>query len=222
MHPRCFLLLALLLVSGATTEPSARVVLQDWAAPRVQEFDPKHPPADLPMLAARHAALADARPFVFWEGGAVIGDWNAATRTLTLAGVEKVTISGGSEIRLPADVAPAVREHEGGHDALNALEWNESARKSAEQAAAGLVGRTFAGEGNDNMARSADAWKKAEAERDKQFNDALAQLLERMGRLGDRYDALTDHGRSRTVDTTHGVAATWRERKVAAATQPGK
>jgi hypothetical protein len=219
------LLLPLLVAAAPASQPSGTVSIEAWEAPHQIEFDSKNPPGDLARI-SNEPALADCGPILAWHGADLQGRWNSYNATLILTQVEAVTFTGFSEIRMPHGVPQIIRDHEAGHDALNALEWKDSAQALADAAAAGIVRMKFIGLGKDDAARQADAWNQARAERDRRFQSVIDALLPRMDALSKRYDELTDHGRSRTVDSKHGVESAWRERNnlpiTRPATQPGK
>ena len=196
-----------------------RITVAPWADATEETYDPAHPPDDLPPVRSGHAE-ADAQPWVTWEGAALDGHWDAATKMLVITEVGDVTLAGHTTIRVPEHVSDTLRAHEYGHDALNANEYFRSARVLFGEATRALTGMKFTGEGNDDDARRRDAWAKANAERDRLLNEATAKLTERMDALSDLYDDATAHGRSRLVNTQRGIEIALQKRDHPPATRP--
>lgn len=214
-----FLAIVSLLATPFAASGATRITVKPWGDAVEETYDPSHPPEDLPPVRGGHAD-ADARPWVRWEGAAIDGHWDGASKTLVLTEVGEVTISGRTTIRLPEQVADSLRAHEYGHDALNANEYFRSAHVLAGEAARALAGSRFTGEGDDDVACRRDAWAKAHAERDRQMNEATTKLTERMDALADLFDEATAHGRSRLVDTKRGIEIAIQKRDHPPATKP--
>ena len=193
-------LITLALLTAPAAVATAGVIVSPWGPPSTTEFPPESPPPDL------GDEDADAQPALGWSGGAVGGTWNPADSTFTVGSLGDITLSGHTNIRVPSDADSALRAHENGHDQLNKHEYDQNAKKKVEDALRGFTGMKFKGEGATDAARRADALAKAEAERNRRMDRALAAIAQQMDALGAAYDDLTDHGRSDTVNTTEGVA----------------
>ena len=137
--------------------------------------------------------------------------WVPTTNTYCVTNVG-VTVSGYSTIRLPNDADATLTGHEDGHDRLMKDEYDKNAKTKVEDAFRGFKGACFVGQGATDDERFQDAQKQAEQERDKRIDRATAAIAQQMEALNRKYDKLTDHGKSKTVNTAAGEAEAKKER----------
>ena len=196
-----------------------KITIEKWSEAIEETFDPSAAPGDLPN-ALFGKAEADAKPWVDWHGAALACKWDLATKTLVVTDIEEVTISGHTIIRLPDDAPRYLRDHEYGHDSLNSNEYFRSARAAVVESLKGLITSKFVGTGANDDACYRDAVAKAEAERDRRMNDAVAKIIARIDALAAHFDDATNHGKSSKVDTKRGIEMAIRRRDESAATRP--
>jgi hypothetical protein len=185
------------LVTGPAWGQTVKV--SPWGAPKTESFPPDTPPGDL-----AEGEAADATPFAAVIGASHTGTWNAATRTYTINKLGDIDVSGFTRIRLPKDADPTLKGHEQGHDDLNRNEYEKNAKRKVEEAFKGLNGMRFTGEGATDAARQADARAKATKERNTRLQRAQDAILQQMNTLNTKYDTLTTHGTSDSVNTADG------------------
>jgi len=173
------------------------VTTQPWSDPTIETFDHNTPPGDLAA-----GEDADATPFASVTGAAFGGV--AAGGKFTVNAVGAVTTSGHTRIRQPDNASDTLKGHEQGHDDLNKNEYDGRAAGKVKDALRGFNGQMFMGEGATEAARNADATAKAQQERDRRLARAQDAILDQMGTLGTKYDTLTAHNTSPTVDTAKG------------------
>lgn len=178
---------------------SATVIVNAWGTPQTQTFDHNNPPSDLPA-----GENADAAPSVSWSGGATHGTWDPSTSTYTVSSLDDITLTDHTTIRLPDNADDKLKGHENGHDRLSKAEYDRLAKEKVDDALNGLVGMKFTGAGATDADRQQDAKNKAAAERNKRMKRAIDSIVEQMDKLNNKYDDLTDHGSSSTVDTPTG------------------
>ena len=193
----CPLLLAALALIASPSRAS--VTVSTWGAPTTETFDHNNPPSDLPA-----GENGDATADVNWTSTPFNGTWNPNTNEYTVTDEGAITITGHTKIRLPDNANAALTAHENGHDRLSKSEYDRLAKKKVEDAMKGFVGQKFTGVGATDAARLADAKAKATAERDKRMKRATDSILQQMDVLNNKYDDLTKHGSSGTVDTPTG------------------
>ncbi|OGF09259.1 MAG: hypothetical protein A2W00_07345 [Candidatus Eisenbacteria bacterium RBG_16_71_46] len=175
------------------------VTVTPWGPPDTETFDHNDPPGDLP-----EGENGDAAPDVQWSATAYGGTWNPGTSTLTITSAGDFTLSGHTNIRLPDNADATLTGHENGHDRLSKDEYDRLAKKKVEDALKGFVGMSFVGTGATDADRLQSAKDQATAERDKRMKRAIDAIKQQMDVLNDKYDDLTEHGSSPTVDTPTG------------------
>lgn len=194
----------------ARGDDTVTVNVQAIPAPTVTEFPPNNTPADLDPKEA-----ADTKANVKVEGGAFNGSFDGTKLTITSVG--EVTVSGTTKIRRPNNADQTLKDHENGHDDLIKGEYNRTAKKKAEDAMRGFKGMMFVGEGNTRDERKASATAKAEAERNARLKKAEKGIFDQIDTLNKKYDDLTKHGTSQTVNTSQGKQMAKKELGLASA-----
>ena len=174
--------------------------------PTVQTFDPNNPPSDLGA-----GEKADTKTTVSLSGAFNLG-FNAQTKKFVVEGVDPVEVSGQTVIRQPNNADGDLMKHEQGHHTLSKNEYDQRVAKKVADALCGFKGMTFMGAGNTFKERAADAEKQAQAEYDRRMKRAKDAIESQMKTLSAKYDSLTDHGKSPTVDTDKGTKEALKER----------
>jgi len=195
---------------------AVEVVVDPYPAdPNVETFPDADPPDDL-----KAGEDGDASTSVGVDGQDGDNGFSAQnTADGVVIGPVKVTVSADpTRIRIPEshdNDDSDLKKHEIGHHDLYAWEYGQRAERKAEDALRGFSGKEFVGEGDTAQERQDSAYAKAQEE----FNrilDRIKDAIEKQGEeLGKKYDKLTDHGESTTVDTAKGVAETKKERNKA-------
>jgi hypothetical protein len=156
-------------------------------------FDPAHPPADMPSLHEREAALTQSE---FSCGVAVTyqvlshrqqdGLCHSVLKVRGLA----ITLQLKLVIWLPNNATPKLSAHEEGHREI-AERVYQDAEKAARSITKSLEGKTLAGDAADCEAAEKGAVRAAAD----QFCHAYLDLTARpASRVGDIYDEITAHG----------------------------
>ena len=183
------------------------VVVSPWGPAQETWYDPPNPPINL-----HPDERGDATVHLGCAASTFHGNWDSATHTLTIDGLGDVTLSGYTAIRVPGgpgnDPPPDLLAHEYGHDELFRWEYEQRARQKMEDALNGFIGMKFVGAGSTDAQRDQDARDQATAELDRRVGRACDAIQQQMQEISDKYDMLTDHGTSQTVNTAQGVAAT--------------
>lgn len=174
--------------------------------PTVQTFDPNNPPSDLGA-----GEKADAKTTVSLSGTFSTG-FNNQTKKFFVKDVDPVEVSGQTVIRQPNNADDDLKKHEQGHHTLSKNEYDQRAAKKVADALCGFKGMMFMGAGNTFQERAADAEKQAQAEYDRRLKRAKDAIESQMKTLSAKYDSLTDHSKSPTVDTDKGIKEALKER----------
>ncbi|MBI3321428.1 MAG: PEP-CTERM sorting domain-containing protein [Candidatus Omnitrophica bacterium] len=174
--------------------------------PTVQTFDPNTPPGDLGA-----GEKADAKTTVSLSGTFSTG-FNNQTKKFFVKDVDPVEVSGQTVIRQPNNADDDLKKHELGHHTLSKDEYDKRVAKKVADALSGFKGMMFMGAGNTFQERAADAEKQAQAEYDRRLKRAKEAIESQMKTLSAKYDSLTDHSKSPTVDTDKGVKEAIKER----------
>ena len=190
-------------VTASATGPETNVTpLPD---PSIETFDPNSPPVGL------SGEKADAKTSVSLSGTFSTG-FNPQTQKFFVEGVDPVELSSQTVIRQPSNADDQLKKHELGHHTLSKNEYEARAAKKIDDALCGFKGMTFTGAGNTFQQRAADAEKQAQAEYDRRLKRAKEAIESQMKTLSAKYDSLTDHGKSPTVDTDKGTKEALKER----------
>ncbi|EAZ88061.1 hypothetical protein [Crocosphaera chwakensis] len=209
---------------------NTNVTVNPWGMPMIMEFDPnKSPgteadptiPGDLPGPPAdengnsllREGEDAFAQPFIQQT---FMYQFNSDQNgKITITSIN-VTVSGKTVIHLPNDADDTLKEHENGHDTLNKEEYTKRIEGKLKDSLRDLMGSMYVGEGNTLQEKINNAKAKAEkAINDRLIQRGIASSTMQMDTLGKKYDKLTDHGKSDTVDTDEGVKEAIKERNKA-------
>jgi hypothetical protein len=119
-----------------------------------------------------------------------------------------VTLGGTIVIHLPANARRQLIEHERGHDVLARYAYGRIAEREFSRALRGFVGRSY-------LPRPGKSAKQvAEEVFYRRLAKASSEIQTRIDALSDEFDRLTQHGRSRRVDTKRGIeqAKEWFEK----------
>ena len=185
------LLLLTLCAVRLTADCALNVEIVLWPNPTIERFDPGKPPADL-----ANPGVADSTAAIHADGVALTGTWDG--ETYVIQGSAVITVRGGTRLRLPRGKT-GIGRHEEGHDALFKWCYEREARSIFENTLRGLPS-VYTGQTRD------EALAKAAAEVKARIDSALNALVKRMNDVSGKYDALTEHGASSTVDSDRGVA----------------
>jgi hypothetical protein len=187
-------LLALVTILGTSARVAADEVKINRREPIVERktFDPKKPPAEMPKLDPKEAAVTQS--FFGAEsrvGGSVeqrkVGDeYHASVKVDTV----EMTLTLRITIWLPKDAVPKLVNHEEGHRKISEHFYRD-AEKIARKEAQGLLGRTIQGKGRDFEDAANNALQQAAQELGGRF---LGQTDTPAGKAQDFYDEITAHG----------------------------
>jgi hypothetical protein len=191
----CFLAFIPPAIAQPPTAPTVNVTPPP--APTVTTFSHDSPPTDL-----KPGEAADASFNVEVSGGAYDLVKNA-DGTYSVQNVGQVDVTGSTEIRLPDNASQTLKDHESGHGDLYSEEYNRIAKEETETAFRGFEGMKFS---------DPDAEAKAAAERDRRLELAAQAIQQKIETLSEKYDNLTKHGTSDTVNTAQGKAQALKER----------
>jgi len=194
------------LAPGTAAAVGADTNLTPLPDPTIQTFDPNTPPADLGS-----GEKADAKTTVSLSGTFSTG-FNNQTKKFFVKDVDPVEVSGQTVIRQPNNADDDLKKHEQGHHTLSKNEYDQRAAKKVADALCGFKGMMFMGAGNTFQERAADAEKQAQAEYDRRLDRAKKAIESQMKTLSAKYDSLTDHSKSPTVDTDKGIKEALKER----------
>ena len=189
-----------------------------------KRFDPRRPPADMPPLEdnanavtqyrfgcatsvqssvinrrrVRNVSSADGAP---GAGGRASSGAPGCAATVRVEGIN-VELDLKVTIWLPVNARRKLEDHEDGHRVIVERIYDQAAEKAGRDAARKWVGKTVAGEAKDCPAAAQDALRKVNEALGQEYMDATSGWA---GRVGDRYDALTDHGRRRDVAESDAI-----------------
>lgn len=215
MNYRAFL--PALLGLAACLQASIKIDVQEPVVER-KSFDPANPPADMPKLSGREAAVTvsyfGAESHV---GGAVIGKQATATgasETLRVDTVEML-LKLRIVIWLPRQANDKLAHHEDGHRQIAELFYRR-AESIARREVGPLIGTTVCGNGKDAEAAGDDALKSAAEMLGKKF---LADIDTPCATVQERYDQLTEHG-TNAVSEDRAIREALRAVQSIASTQP--
>lgn len=173
-----------------------------------ERFPADHPPDNLPPEENGDAGLS-----IVTDGGVLSAPkWDSSTSTLTITEIGPVSVMGSITIRLPDNASQALTDHENGHNTLLTEEYNRVAATITTTAFRDLRGARFVGAGATDAERQANAWDQAKAARDIRLENAKNGIVSQADTLNSKYDDLTDHGRSPTVNSAQGVTKAKEER----------
>lgn len=181
------------------------VNVQPLGDPEIQEFDPSSPPAGIGKDGA------DAKTTVEFDGGGFNTGFDSGTGKFFTKDVDPVNLMGKTVIRIPKDASEKLKKHEQGHHTLGQDEYGRAANK-IKDAMRGFEGQMFMGTGATFGDRAKDANKQAVKERDRRLEVARKAIDQQMTTINNKYDNLTDHSKSSTVDTDKGIKETRKER----------
>ena len=205
------LVASILHASMVNADDGPTVTVTPPPTPTTTTFDPTHPPSDL-----HRGEAADTTSEVGVQGGPY-GESFDGNKTVTIKNVGQVTTDISNTIRLPTDANDPLKQHEQGHADLNSFDYTAKAQQKVQDAYRGFVGMTFTGAGTTPEERQADALKQADAERDRRNDAAAKGIQSQLDTLGKKYDDLTTHGTSNTVNTAQGQDMAKKELKLASA-----
>jgi hypothetical protein len=190
------------LVAPARADPP--VTVHDPTVPAATTFPPGQKPAD---MSAKEDA--DTKAGIGVTGGTFEFTFTDAKATVTkLSGT---TVDAEIKVRLPTDADPTLKGHEQGHVDLYTDEYKRTAKSKTEDAFRNFVGFEVPITGDTADARKADAQAKIGAEVARREMEARDGILDQMQTLSDKYDELTDHGKSKTTNTADGKAKAKKE-----------
>jgi hypothetical protein len=168
-----------------------------------KQFDPRNPPPEMPPLSARADAVTQSRfgcaasvqytvvsrrPEGRGRRGVQRGGCTATARVDSM----RVTLDLDVTIWVPTNARPKLVAHEEGHCVISDRVYHDAAAAAALAEAQKLIGRTVTARG-DNCDAAADA---AIKEANEQFCQAYLDATSGWStRVGNRYDALTSHGK---------------------------
>ncbi len=221
---RCLGLAIVLLASTANAaEGNVEVTLAPIPAAEERPFDARKPPgteadADKPGDLPGPPVNEDGKPLIGpQETACTVYDFAAqetsfnfdgdARSRITITSVN-VTLSGTIVIHLPKNAHRRLIEHERGHDVLARYAYVRIAESEVNKVLRGFVGRSY-------LPRPGKSAKQvAEEVFYGRLAKAGAAIQARTDALSEEYDRLTDHGRSRRVDTKRGIeqAKEWFEK----------
>ena len=166
-------------------------------------FDLRRPPPDMPPLGGHADAVTQSR-----FGCAASVQYSVTNRRSDARGRRGVTRGGCTAaariesvqvnvdltvtVWVPAGARTKLVAHEEGHRVISERIYNEEATAAAQRAAQKLVGTTVTASGADCQAAADAAIKEANEQTCREYLDATSGWATR---VGDRYDALTDHGK---------------------------
>ena len=224
-HCLCYLGLAVALLArlASGAEPNVDVTAAPIPAAEERRFDLRKPPGtgadaskpgDLPGPPVDKDGKPLIRPpetactvynFRAQETGF---DFQGDARSRVTITSASVTLSGTIVIHLPNSARRQLIEHERGHDVLVRYAYGRIAELEFSRALRGFVGRSY-------LPRPGKSAKQvAEDVFYRRLAKAAGAIQARIDALSDEFDRLTQHGRSRRVDTKTGIeqAKEWFER----------
>jgi hypothetical protein len=214
--------LALVLVpfaAPASADDEVTVTVDPWGAPTVNTFDPTKPPGT-PADPNKEGDLPgppvdkDGKPLIQPGEAAAAVFTNTYTfkyhydnnkdGTVTITHVD-VTVRGSTTIYDPNDADQQLKDHELGHDTLNAWEYGKDAKTKFTEAAKTVIGHKY-----PNLDKLKEGVNGALA------SNGSASLKDQMQTDNDDYDRYSNHGKNdvkdpetkKTIDQETAIAKT--------------
>ena len=179
--------------------PAVKVTREEPVVSRTQ-FDPSHPPPDMPELTPPEAGVCRT---TFELGAGVTFSAERLSRTAARISVDGLDIVTRVrfEIFTAQGAPPKLLAHEEGHRSIGEHYYEDAAR-IAEDIGRRLLGATFDGTGADQEAAQHDAFEKVVAEIER---DYMARMRTPSAAANERFDEITSHGLD-AIEETDAIA----------------
>jgi hypothetical protein len=188
-------------IGGAHAQTAPVKVTREEPVITRQEFDPRHPPHDMPKLRPPESGVCDTTfELAIGVGYSIevlasnaVNLWVDSLDITTRQRINIFTMAG----------APAkLRAHEEGHREISEHYYRDAAA-AVHAAARPLIGRMFEGSGRDRKSAEAAAMRQVTAALE---NGYMIRTRIRSVAANERYDALTQHGLN-AVEEVEAIAA---------------